>query len=179
MRVITGSARGRKLKTLEGDDVVRPTTDRVKEAMFSIIQFDVPGSCVLDLFSGSGQLGIEALSRGAEKAVFVDKDKTAYTTIKDNLITTGLYDKAEVFNADSLTFIKNCRKKFDIVLLDPPYNQGIIDSVLADVVNCCNENAIIICETEFSEVLPDECLDFKKHKEYKYSKIKLTTYKHI
>lgn len=85
MRVITGIARGRKLVTLEGEEVVRPTTDRVKEAMFSIIQFDIPGKSVLDLFAGSGQLGIEALSRGAEKAVFVDKSAEAFPLLSKTL----------------------------------------------------------------------------------------------
>ena len=94
MRVITGIARGRKLVTLEGEEVVRPTTDRVKEAMFSIIQFDIPGKSVLDLFAGSGQLGIEALSRGAEKAVFVDKSAEAFSVVMQNLKTCGLSDKA-------------------------------------------------------------------------------------
>ncbi|MBQ5994551.1 MAG: 16S rRNA (guanine(966)-N(2))-methyltransferase RsmD [Clostridia bacterium] len=179
MRVITGSARGRKLKTLEGDEIVRPTTDRVKEAMFSIIQFDIPGARVLDLFAGSGQLGIEALSRGAASAVFVDRDKNAYETVKENLAVTRLADRAEVLNADSLTYIKNCHREFDIILLDPPYNKCIIDDVLEFVVACCNENSIIICESEFSEKLPDRSGQFQKHKEYKYSKIKLTVYKHI
>ena len=179
MRVITGTARGRKLKTLEGDEIVRPTTDRVKEAMFSIIQFDVPGAKVLDLFAGSGQLGIEALSRGAQSCVFVDRDKNAYQTVKENLASTKFADNAEVLNADSLTYIKNCQRKFDIVLLDPPYNKCIIDTVLDDVIRCCNDTATVICETEFDEVLPESSGKFRKCREYKYSKIKLTTYKHI
>lgn len=178
MRVITGSARGRRLKTLEGDDIVRPTTDRVKEAMFSIIQFELQDAAVLDLFAGSGQLGIEALSRGAASCVFVDKNKEAYETVRENLATTGLDSKATVMNADSITYIRNSRLKFDIIILDPPYNKGILDEVLPSVAACCNDNATIICESEFGEVLPDEAGDFVKHKEYKYSKIKLTTYKH-
>lgn len=178
MRVITGSARGRKLKTLEGDEIVRPTTDRVKEAMFSIVQFDLPDARVLDLFAGSGQLGIEALSRGAESAVFVDKNSDAVENIKDNLKSTGLFGKSTVLNSDSINYIKNSRLKFDLILIDPPYNKGITQEVLPYAVNCCNENATIICETDFAEVLPDEIGDFIKFKEYKYSKTKLTTYKH-
>lgn len=178
MRVITGSARGRRLKTLEGDEIVRPTTDRVKEAMFSIIQFELQDAAVLDLFAGSGQLGIEALSRGAASCVFVDRNKEAYETVRENLVTTKLDSRATVLNADSVTYIRNSRLKFDMVILDPPYNKGIIGEVLPHVVNCCNDNATVICESEFGEVLPDEAGDFVKHKEYKYSKIKLTTYKH-
>ena len=178
MRVITGSARGRKLKTLEGGDIVRPTTDRVKEAMFSIIQFDLPDADVLDLFAGSGQLGIEALSRGAKSCTFVDKNSEAFETVKDNLFTTKLADRATVLNADSVTFIRNSKNKYDIVILDPPYNMGIIDKVLPDVAGCCNDGATIICESEFNEALPEAAGDFVKFKEYKYSKIKLTTYKH-
>lgn len=178
MRVITGSARGRKLKTLDGEDVVRPTTDRVKEAMFSIVQFDVPNAKVLDLFAGSGQLGIEALSRGAQNAVFIDKNNDAYETVKENLKATGLFQKATVLNADSLSYIKNSKLKFDLIFLDPPYHNNIIDSVLPDAVRCCDDGGTIICETQFDEDLPDEAGEFIKFKEYKYSKIKLTTYKH-
>lgn len=178
MRVITGSARGRKLKTLEGGEIVRPTADRVKEAMFSIIQFELQDAAVLDLFAGSGQLGIEALSRGAESCVFIDKDKNAYMTVLDNLKSTGLDGKATVLNADSVTYIRNSRMKFDIVILDPPYNKGLINEVLDHVVRCCTDTATVICESEFGEALPDEAGDFIKHKEYKYSKVKLTTYKH-
>lgn len=177
MRVITGSARGRKLKTLEGDEIVRPTTDRVKEAIFSIIQFDLADARVLDLFAGSGQLGIEALSRGAESAVFIDRDSQAVEIIKDNLKATGLFQKATVLNADSVSYIKNSRNKFDIILLDPPYNKGLINEVLENAVGCCDENATIVCETDFNETLPDSAGDFEKFREYKYSKTKITTYK--
>lgn len=178
MRVITGSARGRKLRTLEGGDVVRPTTDRVKEAMFSIVQFDIPGASVLDLFSGSGQLGIEALSRGAENAVFVDKSQEAFNVIKENLKTTNLFSKSVVLNTDSVQYIKDSRVKFDLVFLDPPYKMGLIDEVLPFVANCCNDGATIVCETDYTETLPEEAGMFVKFKEYKYSKTKLTTYKH-
>lgn len=178
MRVITGSARGRNLKTLNGDEIVRPTTDRVKEAMFSIVQFDLPGAKVLDLFAGSGQLGIEALSRGADNAVFIDKNSDAFETVKENLKTTNLFQKSTVLNADSVTYIKNSKLKFDLIIIDPPYNKGITQEVLPYAANCCNDGATIICETDFNEELPESVGDFLKFKEYKYSKTKLTTYKH-
>lgn len=179
MRVITGTARGRKLKTLEGGEVIRPTTDRVKEAMFSIVQFELPGARVLDLFAGSGQLGIEALSRGAQSAVFVDNNAEAFETVKENLKTTGLYKNAEVLNTDSISFIKNSKLKFDLIIIDPPYKKGVSQEVLPYAAECCTDGATIICETDFSEELPDDLGSFVKHKEYKYSKTKLTTYKHI
>lgn len=178
MRVITGSARGRNLKTLNGDEIVRPTTDRVKEAMFSIVQFDLPGAKVLDLFAGSGQLGIEALSRGADNAVFVDKNSAAFETVKENLKTTNLFQKSTVLNADSVTYIKNSKLKFDLIIIDPPYNKGLTQEVLPYAANCCDDGATIICETDFNEELPESVGDFLKFKEYKYSKTKLTTYKH-
>ncbi len=177
MRVITGAARGRKLKTLEGDEIIRPTTDRVKEAMFSIVQFDIQGARVLDLFAGSGQLGIEALSRGAQSAVFVDNNKEAFETVKENLKTTGLYKDATVLNTDSISYIKNSKLKFDLIIIDPPYKKGICAEVLPYAAKCCNENATVICETDYSEELPDDLGEFIKYKEYKYSKTKLTTYK--
>ena len=104
MRVITGEARGRKLKTLEGLDV-RPTTDRVKEGLFNIIQFDLPCARFLDLFGGSGQIGIEALSRGAEYAVFVDESRAAQQVMKENLQTTGMFQKSKVVSMEAKAFL--------------------------------------------------------------------------
>ena len=114
MRVITGTARGRVLKTLEGDDV-RPTTDRVKEAIFSIIQFEIEGRRVLDLFAGSGQLGIEALSRGAAFATFTDMSAESVDTVKKNLISTKLDRQSEVIRTEAVAFLRSNRKKFDII----------------------------------------------------------------
>ena len=125
MRVITGSAKGRRLFTLEGDDV-RPTTDKVKEAIFSIIHFDIDGSAVLDLFSGSGQLGIEALSRGAKHCTFVDMARESVKVTTENVKNTGFSEKASILNTDSIGYLKTCRLTFDIALLDPPYRKGLI-----------------------------------------------------
>ena len=125
MRVITGTARGRVLRTLEGEDV-RPTTDRVKEAVFSIIQFEIEGRRVLDLFAGSGQLGIEALSRGAASATFVDMSKDSLSAVKYNLEHTKLGDNAKVVQTDALSFLKLTKDKFDIVFLDPPYASSLV-----------------------------------------------------
>lgn len=176
MRVITGTARGRRLKTLEGRDV-RPTTDRVKEALFSIIQFEIEGSAVLDMFAGSGQLGIEALSRGAAKAVFVDSDKRAVAVIQENLQHTELADRAEVYNADSLMFVRNRKERFDIVLLDPPYGKGILQKALEAAAPCVNENGVIVCELPEREELPQAVGNFELRRRYRYGKTELAVYR--
>jgi len=176
MRVITGSARGRKLLALEGLDT-RPTSDMVKEALFSIVQFEIDGAVFLDLFAGTGQIGIEALSRGAHSACFVDNSRDAQRVIMQNLETTGLKAKAKVSAADSMTFIKSCSERFDIAFLDPPYNKGMIPELLPLVAEKMSPGGIIICETEKNEQLPEEAGSFKKLKEYRYGKIKLTSYR--
>ena len=129
MRVITGAARGRKLKT-PGNDDIRPTTDNVKEAVFNIIQFDIEGRRVLDLFAGTGQLGIECLSRGAASAVFVDQSREAAGIVRDNLKTCGM--SAAVFQEDALSFLRGCGQ-FDIVFVDPPYDAGLYEPVLKTI----------------------------------------------
>lgn len=176
MRVITGEARGRKLVTLDGEDV-RPTTDRVKEGMFNIIQFDLEGANVIDLFAGSGQLGIEALSRGAKHCTFVDSANRSVDVVKQNLKTVGFEKRASVFCGDSKMYITLSKDKFDIALLDPPYNKNIIDSVLPSVAEKMTDYGVIICETALDETLPQSAGDFSIHREYRYGKIKLTAYR--
>lgn len=176
MRVITGSARGRRLITLEGDDV-RPTTDIVKEAMFSIIQFEVEGSKVLDLFGGSGQLAIEALSRGAENAVIVDSSKKSVEVIKKNLETTSFSKKAVVVNSDAVAFLSRRSEKYDIALLDPPYSKGILEKALELVPEVMAETGVIICEAPYSDVLPEKVGEFCLKKKYRYGKTGLFLYR--
>lgn len=177
MRVITGEARGRKLKTLAGDDVVRPTTDKVKEALFSIVHFELENALVLDAFAGCGQLGIEALSRGANRVYFIDKNRTAAETVKENLQSTNLADRAVVLQADAFSFVQSTQEKFDIVLLDPPYNKGLVAKMLPLLSSCCKPGALVVCETAFMEELPETAGDFSLLRVYKYSKTKLTTYR--
>ena len=119
MRVITGTARGRKLRSPDGYDV-RPTTEITKEALFSILQFELEGARVLDLFAGSGQLGIEALSRGAGFCTFVDSARASQDLVRQNLTSTGLGANARVMPMDYLAFLQSTRETFDIALLDPP-----------------------------------------------------------
>lgn len=176
MRVITGTARGRVLETLPGEDV-RPTTDRVKEAMFSIIQFEIEGRRVLDLFAGSGQLGIEALSRGAAQATFVDSAKDSVHCVKSNILKTGFRSKAVVVQADSLTFVRTSKETFDIAFLDPPYSKGLLQSALPLVAQRMSDGGVIICEHPFGEEMPDEADGFARFREYKYGKTALTVYR--
>ncbi len=175
MRVITGSARGRKLITLEGESV-RPTTDMVKEAMFSIVHFDVEGARVLDMFCGCGQLGIEALSRGAQSAVFTDISRQSMSVTEKNLETTGFRKLAKTVIANSLEYLDRTSEVFDIAFLDPPYNAGIMEDAIERVRLHMAPEGIIICETSVQEVLPEEIEGFSS-KRYKYGKIALTVYR--
>lgn len=174
MRVITGSARGRKLKTPETYDI-RPTTDNVKEAVFNIIQFDIEGRRVLDLFAGTGQLGIEALSRGAVSAVFVDRDREAVKIVKDNLRTCGL--DAAVRQEDALGFLRR-GERFDVIFVDPPYDAGLYEPVLETIksVDNLSEGGIIICEARRERTLPEMTAPYQKRKEYCYGKVKIAIY---
>ncbi len=177
MRVITGSARGRNLFTLAGDDVVRPTTDRVKEAMFSILQFELEGRRVLDLFGGCGQLGVEALSRGAAECTFVDKDKQAVNVIQKNLEHTGLADCARVLYTDSFAFLKMTPAVFDVVLLDPPYGTGLLQQALALLEGRVAPGGVIMCELPLGEALPETAAGMPLYRRYKYGKTELAVYR--
>lgn len=176
MRVITGSARGRKLQTLPSLDV-RPTTDMVKEAMFSIIQFEIEGAMVLDLFAGSGQLGIEALSRGARSAVFVDSSRKAQDVVRVNLDATEFSKQARIAGMDSLAYLQGTADRFDIALLDPPYQQQLAAKALPLLAGKMTQSGVIICETQRDEVLPQQAGDFKLHRTYRYGKVLLTVYR--
>lgn len=176
MRVITGSARGRKLVTPEGMEV-RPTLDKVKEGLFSAIQFEIEGRDVLDLFAGSGQLGIEAISRGAASCVFVDSSRKSLQAIQTNISACGFQSQSSVINGDALSYIKSCMRKFGIAFLDPPYGQNWIDKVLPYVSDHITDGGIIVCETDLLEVLPETAGDFVIERERKYSHTKITIYR--
>ncbi len=176
MRVITGSARGRKLTTLEGNDV-RPTGDKIKEAVFSSIQFNIEGRNFLDLFSGSGQMGIEALSRGARFATFVDSASNSIAMTKQNIDTTGFTDISEVKKSDCFSFLTNTDKVFDIAFLDPPYHKDILKKVLPLTAEVMSNNGIIICEHPFDVELPKNVGCFTLKKQHRYGKILISIYK--
>ena len=177
MRVITGSARGRKLLTLEGEDV-RPTTDRVKEAVFSVIQFETEGRRFLDLFAGSGQMGIEALSRGAKQAYFIDSAKKSVEVVKRNLKTTGLSDNARVLQTDFRSFLSAGGARFDIAFLDPPYRAGLLQEALPLTAGVMKDTGVIIAENPLDESLAEKYGDFVLDRQYRYGKIRITTYRH-
>ena len=179
MRVITGKARGRKLVTVEGTDVVRPTTDGVKEAIFSAVQFEIEGRTVLDLFAGSGQLGIEALSRGAKECYFVDAAAVSIKAVRDNLRTTGLEPQAKVANMPFSAFLKSTRAVFDIALLDPPYNYRLIQKALPLLTEKMSENGVIICEHEKECVLPRESGGFEIAKTLRHGRTAVTICRRI
>jgi 16S rRNA (guanine(966)-N(2))-methyltransferase RsmD len=176
MRVITGSCRGKFLKTLDGNDV-RPTSQKVKEAVFSAIQFDIEGRRVLDLFAGSGQLGIEALSRGAKNAVFVDNNASSIKIIKQNIESTGLESQAKVYSSDYSTFTATSRDVFDIVFLDPPYQKGLLLPALKSVLPLMSDYGIIICEYPPEIQLPAEIGGFAISKTYRYGKINVSIFR--
>lgn len=177
MRVITGSAKGTRLKTLEGLDV-RPTTDRVKEGMFSAIHFDLPGSRVLDLFAGSGQLGIEALSRGAKQAVFVDQSAQALGVVKENLQKTGLIDRSELHQKSAEQFVLTSQKNsFDFIFLDPPYRMMILDKILPSLEGILRPGGFIIAEHEKNYEIPEKILNLRLQKDYFYGKIVVSVLK--
>ena len=178
MRVITGKARGVQLKTPEGMQT-RPTTDRVKEALFSIIHFDIPGARVLDLFGGTGQLGIEALSRGAKSAVFVDAQDKACRLIGENLKKTKLEQDARVVRSDYLQYMERCREKFDIILLDPPYAEVFLENALKRIteIDILESNGIIVAERPLGKDLPWEFEGYTRSKDYKYGNVLLTVYR--
>lgn len=178
MRVITGSARGVRLKTPDGMQT-RPTADRVKEAVFSIIQFEVEGRRVLDLFAGTGQLGIEALSRGAEHAVFVDARRDAVSLVRENLKRTRLTDHAETVQADYLEYLSSCRKTFDLIFLDPPYAEVFLENSLQKIseIDILSAGGIIICERPSEKAHPGQFPDLSAGKDYRYGKTLITLYR--
>ena len=175
MRIITGLARGRKL-TFPENDRIRPTTSLVKESIFNIIQFDIEGRRVLDLFAGTGQLGLESLSRGAVSCDFVDASRDAVSLIKKNLSSTELAG-GTVYTADAQTFL-NTEKKYDLIFIDPPYDYTQINKTLETIeqVDILSINGIIVCETDINVILPELNAPYQKAKEYRYGKVKITLY---
>ena len=178
MRVITGTARGVVLKTPDGM-ATRPTTDRVKEALFSIIQFDIPTARVLDLFGGTGQLGIEALSRGASSAVFVDEREEACRLIRENLRRTKLESNAKVIRSDYMSFLRNCSNKFDIIFLDPPYAEVFLENSLKMIteIDILHSGGIIVTERPAEKVLLWHSAGYTRSKDYKYGNTVLTIFR--
>ena len=178
MRVITGKARGIQLKTPEGM-LTRPTADRVKEALFSIINFDITGAQVLDLFGGTGQLGIEALSRGAKSAVFVDAREEACRLIRENLKRTHMEGEGRVIRSDYLDYLDRCREKYRIIFLDPTYAEVFLENALKRIteIDILQSDGIIVTERPLGKELPWEYPGYTRSRDYKYGKTLLTIYR--
>ena len=181
MRIIAGKANRKALVTLPGEEITRPTIERVKEGLFSAIQFEIAGRRVLDLFSGSGQIGLEAISRGAESAVLVDASVDAIGIIKKNAKNTNLAPQCKIIKSDYSEYLKAAanKEKFDLVFLDPPYSFDMRKAVLKklDKANILNENALIVCETD-KDICPENenLYSFTFKKKYKYGKVFITMF---
>ena len=178
MRVISGKARGVNLKTPAGT-ATRPTADRVKEAVFSIIQFDLPGATVLDLFGGTGQLGIEALSRGAKNAIFVDERDDACKLIRENLKRTKLEGEGRIIRSDYSAFLKSTSQKFDIIFLDPPYAEVFLENSLNLItqIDILQSGGIIVTERPVEKELLLDFTGYNRSKDYKYGNTLITLFR--
>ena len=175
MRVITGTARGVPLKAPKGMDT-RPTMDQVKEGIFSAIQFEVEGRRVLDLFAGSGQLGIEALSRGAKSCLFVDRSAEALAVVKANCKTAGVDRQSDIRQGEAESFLANIRGPFDLALLDPPFHHDTVAAVLPQLAAKMAPGGVVLCETEREADLPEQAGALTLVKQYNYGKIKVSRY---
>ena len=178
MRVITGTAKGKRLKTPDGLQT-RPTSDRVKEAIFSAVQFEVEQARFLDLFAGSGQMGIEALSRGAASAVFVDAGKEACRLVQENIKLTGFEKVSRVIQSDYMSYLERCREQFDMIFLDPPYFEVFLENSLKKIseIDILSDCGIIICERPADKQLDAEILGLRRCKDYRYGNTWVTIFR--
>lgn len=168
------------MKTPDGM-LTRPTADRVKEALFSIINFDIPNAAVLDLFGGTGQLGIEALSRGAKRGVFVDAREEACRLIRENLRRTKLTQESVVVRSDYMQFLNRCTERFSIIFLDPPYAETYLENAIKRIaeIDILQTDGIIVAERPVGKELPWEFDGYQRSKDYKYGKTLLTIYRKL
>ncbi len=178
MRVITGTARGRHLGELKGLET-RPTAGRVKEGVFSALQFELEGRRVLDLFAGTGQMGIEALSRGALSCTFVDRRKDAAALVRDNLALCGFSDRAQVVCGDAMGYLASLRTRYDLIFLDPPYADDVLERAIAHIArfDILAPRGIIVAESPADKRLPALGAPYGISREYRYGKIKVTVYR--
>jgi 16S rRNA (guanine(966)-N(2))-methyltransferase RsmD len=177
MRIITGKARGYRLETLPGEDTTRPTTERVKESIFSILQFEIEGRAVLDLFAGSGQMGLEALSRGAASAVFVDSSKDACEIVKRNARGAKLDGAMRIANIDAHAFCQRTSERFDLAFLDPPYRAQLLPALLPQVAALVKDGGAVVCETDTDTKLPESVESLVLEKEKRYGKTQVWIYR--
>ena len=180
MRVISGELRGRKLEKLEGMEI-RPTTDRVKESLFNMLGAKLYDCALLDLFAGTGGIGIEAYSRGAAQVVFIDESTKSIKVLKNNLDKLNISDKVEIYNTDYLNAINKLAKgnrKFDIIFIDPPYLKGFAQNALVDIENnkVLNEDGIIIVEHDIKDKMPEDIGKLNLMRQKKYGNTMLSFY---
>ena len=176
MRIITGSARGKRLQTPEGLHT-RPTSDRVKQSVFNIIQFDIEGRKVLDLFGGSGQLGLEAMSRGAASCVIVDGDRAAQKAIEANIKNCGFDRNCQLIKGDSFTFLQRQKKaSYHLIFLDPPYGGELLNRAIAEIcrIDILAEGGIMVCESASVDVVAPVQAPYRVVKQYRYGHTDLT-----
>lgn len=164
MRIITGTARGTKLQTLEGE-ATRPTSERTKESVFSMLQFDIEGRRVLDLFGGSGQMGLEALSRGAASATIVDQSADAVKIIKANAQKTKLFDRCVILTKDYKAYLKGTKEKFDIIFLDPPYDTNMLAESMRIILeqDMLNYQGTVVLESGSDDIPEYGELTLRRH----------------
>lgn len=177
MRIITGIAKGRAIKAPEGQNT-RPTSDRVKEALFNIISKKIYGANVLDLFSGTGNLGLEALSRGAKACTFVEHNNSTYKTLSFNVETLGFTSSSELYKGDAFEVLERLGrigKKYDIIFLDPPYSMGLIEKSVKKIneLMIMEQNGVIVSECDEKDIIPEKINDIKTYRIEKYGRTKI------
>lgn len=176
MRVITGSARGRKLQSPSGYDT-RPTTDKMKETVFNVVQFELEGARMLDLFAGSGQMGIEALSRGASFCTFVEKNTAAIKLITENIKVCGFQEESEIVKMDVLSFLQMGSKQYDLIFADPPYQFNQAKQVFENVSTLLSPKGLFLYEADRSEEFPNIVGDLHLEKTYTTGKTQVIRYR--
>ena len=179
MRVTTGTARGRNLAAPPDSNITRPTSDMTKQAIFNIIQFEVEGAVVADLYAGSGQLGIEALSRGAARATFVDARREAAALVRENVRRARVEALSEIVQADYLEFLSRSRGAFDLIFLDPPYAEVFLENALKRIseIDILSDGGIIICERPTDKAHPGRFSGLSCGKDCRYGKTLITRYR--
>ena len=178
MRVVSGIARGLRLETIVKNNI-RPTTDKVKESVFNILQFDIIGKRFLDLFGGTGQIGIEAASRGASKVIIVENNREAFDVIKRNIKKLKDKFKIEAVFLNSVDFLVSTKEVVDIAFLDPPYGSGLLNVISKYIDRIMNKDGLIVCESSIDAGFDGSIGRFDKIKEYKYGKILISVYKNL
>lgn len=176
MKIITGRLRGRSLQTLPGEET-RPTTQRVKEGLFSAIQFDIEGRRVLDLFAGSGQLGIEALSRGAAGCVFVDRNPEAAALIRRNLTELGIAPEGRVLAQDAASYLAHVKESFDLAFLDPPYAAELLEPTLRVLAPHMAAGGLVVCESDRELAMPEQAEGLTLYRSYRYGRVMVWIYR--